>query len=49
LGNAGKTTNSDWLRRSLMTLVQAGGGGERASYHTAFVVDQLGRAIVAGE
>ena len=49
MGNAGKTTNSDWLRRSLMTLVQAGGGGERASNHTAFVVDQLGRAIVAGE
>ena len=33
-----------------MTLVSAGGAGsERASNHTAFVVDQLGRAIVAGE
>ncbi|NIZ12782.1 FadR/GntR family transcriptional regulator [Phaeobacter sp. HF9A] len=32
-----------------MTLVQAGGGAERASNHTAFVVEQLGRAIVAGE
>ena len=33
-----------------MTLVTAGGAGaERASNHTAFVVDQLGRAIVAGE
>lgn len=49
MGNAGKTTNTDWLRRSLMTLVQAGGGAERASNHTAFVVEQLGRAIVAGE
>ena len=33
-----------------MTLVTAGGAGaERASNHTAFVVDQLGRSIVAGE
>ncbi|MFZ7093837.1 FadR/GntR family transcriptional regulator [Primorskyibacter sp. 2E233] len=32
-----------------MTLVQAGGGAERASNHTSFVVEQLGRAIVAGE
>ncbi|MGR3429970.1 MAG: FadR/GntR family transcriptional regulator [Sagittula sp.] len=48
-GDPGKTTNSDWLRRSLMTLMQAGGGAERASNHTAFVVEQLGRAIVAGE
>ncbi|NIZ08375.1 FadR/GntR family transcriptional regulator [Pseudooceanicola sp. HF7] len=32
-----------------MTLVQAGGGAERASNHTLFVVEQLGRAIVAGE
>ena len=33
-----------------MTLVTVGGAGaERASNHTAFVVDQIGRAIVAGE
>jgi len=33
-----------------MTLVTAGGAGaERASNHTAFVVDQIGRSIVAGE
>ncbi|MFW2543772.1 FadR/GntR family transcriptional regulator [Primorskyibacter sp. 2E107] len=32
-----------------MTLLQAGGGADRASNHTAFVVEQLGRAIVAGE
>jgi DNA-binding FadR family transcriptional regulator len=47
LGDAGKTTNNDWLRRSLMTLVH--GGADRASNHTSFVVDQLGFAIVAGE
>lgn len=48
--NTGSATHSDWFRRSLMTLVTAGGAGaERASNHTAFVVDQLGRAIVAGE
>ncbi|WP_425101148.1 FadR/GntR family transcriptional regulator [Tropicibacter sp. S64] len=32
-----------------MTLLQAGVGADRASNHTAFVVEQLGRAIVAGE
>lgn len=32
-----------------MTLIQSGGVAERASNHTAFVVDQIGRAIVAGE
>lgn len=49
-GSAGKDAHSDWFRRSLMTLVTAGGAGaERASNHTAFVVDQLGRSIVAGE
>ncbi len=47
MGDTGKTTNSDWLRRSLMTLVH--GGADRASNHTSFVVDQLGLAIVAGE
>lgn len=49
MDNAGKTKGSDWFRRSLMTVVQAGIGSERASNHTAFVVEQLGRAIVAGE
>lgn len=49
-GSTGKASHSDWFRRSLMTLVTAGGvGAERASNHTAFVVDQLGRAIVSGE
>ncbi len=32
-----------------MILIQSGGVAERASNHTAFVVDQIGRAIVAGE
>ncbi|WP_417258881.1 FadR/GntR family transcriptional regulator [Celeribacter sp.] len=32
-----------------MSFVHSGGRVERASNHTTFVVDQLGRAIVAGE
>lgn len=32
-----------------MNFVHAGGREERASNHTTFVVDQLGRAIIAGE
>jgi DNA-binding FadR family transcriptional regulator len=32
-----------------MTFAAAGGFGDRASNHTAFVVDQLGQSIVAGE
>ncbi len=53
MGNDGTKKKSDWLRRPFMTLVQpaglAGGLVERASNHTIFVVEQIGRAIVAGE
>ncbi len=39
---------SDWFRRAIMTVTPEG-RQERASNHTNFVVDQLGRAIVAGD
>ncbi|MFT6169798.1 MAG: DNA-binding FadR family transcriptional regulator [Celeribacter sp.] len=37
------------LHHAIMSFVQSGGRVERASNHTTFVVDQLGRAIAAGE
>lgn len=48
MGIDGTQKGSDWLRRALMTVTPEG-RQERASNHTNFVVDQLGRAIVAGE
>ena len=49
MGIDGTQTGSDWFRRALMNVVNADGRQERAFSHTSFVVDQLGRAIVAGE
>ncbi len=49
MGNNGAQENRDWLRHAIMTLVSPGARLERASNHTNFVVEQIGRAIVAGE
>lgn len=49
MGNNGAQENRDWLRHAIMTLVSPGARLERASNHTSFVVEQIGRAIVAGE
>lgn len=49
MGIDGTQKSSNRLRHAIMTFVHSGGREERASNHTTFVVDQLGRAIVAGE
>ncbi|WP_237066610.1 FadR/GntR family transcriptional regulator [Loktanella sp. M215] len=49
MGIDGTQKSSDWLRHAIMNFVHYGARDERASNHTTFVVDQLGRAIVAGE
>jgi DNA-binding FadR family transcriptional regulator len=49
LGIDSTQKSSDWLRHAIMSFVHSGGRDERASNHTTFVVDQLGRGIVAGE
>ena len=49
MGIDGTQTGNDWFRLALMNVVNADGRQERAFSHTSFVVDQLGRAIVAGE
>lgn len=49
MGNNDAPENRDWLRHAIMTLVSPGARLERASNHTNFVVEQIGRAIVAGE
>ncbi len=49
MGDDHPTKKSDWLRTAIMTIVASGSPSARASNHTHFVVDQLGRAIVAGE
>ncbi|SHF63186.1 transcriptional regulator, GntR family [Loktanella atrilutea] len=49
MGIDGTQKSSDWLRHAIMNFIHSGGRDERASNHTTFVVDQLGRSIVAGE
>lgn len=49
MGNEGAEKSSERIRRAIMTFATVGGFGERASNHTAHVVEQLGRAIVSGE
>jgi len=49
LANKDTSKDNDWLRRAVLTFVTAGGLAGRASNHTMHVVEQLGRAIVAGE
>ena len=49
MGNDSAQKTTDRLRRALMTFVAAGELGNRVGNHTSQVVEQLGRAIVAGE
>lgn len=49
MGNNTPKESSDWLRSAIMTVVSSDARRERASNHTNFVVEQTGRAIVAGE
>jgi DNA-binding FadR family transcriptional regulator len=49
LGNDGTQKSNDWFRNAIMSFVHSGARSEKASNHTNFVVEQLGRAIVAGE
>ncbi len=49
MGNDNPKKNRDWLRTAIMTVAASGSPSARASNHTHFVVDQIGRAIVAGE
>jgi DNA-binding FadR family transcriptional regulator len=49
LGIDGTQKGGDWLHRAIMNFVHSGPRGDKASNHTMFVVEQLGRAIVSGE
>lgn len=49
MGHDKPKESSDWLRHAVMTVVSADARRARTSNHTSFVVEQLGRAVVAGE
>ncbi|KFE35450.1 FadR/GntR family transcriptional regulator [Thioclava atlantica] len=49
MGNDGTHPAGERIRRAIMNLATAGGLADRASNHTAFVVDRLGLSIVSGE
>ncbi len=49
MGNDSAQKTTDRFRRALMTFVTSGELGNRIGNHTSQVVEQLGRAIVAGE
>ncbi|MEE4010509.1 MULTISPECIES: FadR/GntR family transcriptional regulator [Roseibium] len=49
MGNDTAQKTSDRVRRAIMTFVATGGLGSQIGNHTDQVVEQLGRAIVAGE
>ncbi|WP_233192652.1 FadR/GntR family transcriptional regulator [Acidimangrovimonas sediminis] len=49
MGNDGTHPAGERIRRAIMNLATAGGLSDRASNHTAFVVDRLGLSIVSGE
>ncbi|WP_240722818.1 FadR/GntR family transcriptional regulator [Poseidonocella sp. HB161398] len=49
MGNDTPQKTGTWLAHALMSLATPEGRAARASSHTDFVVEQLGRAIVAGE
>lgn len=49
MGIDGAQKGSDWIRRAVMNVVHSGSRSIKASNHTNYVVEQLGRAIVAGE
>ncbi|MCV6823965.1 MULTISPECIES: FadR/GntR family transcriptional regulator [Halocynthiibacter] len=49
MGNENRQKTIDWLGNALVTVVSPGARDARASNHTDFVVDALGKAIIAGE